>query len=199
MNSVAAVLGQSYERHPLKDGFLKWQCHTRQMMMRDGQGRPSDAVTPALTLAGETEPMGHIITILNKAPGYSQTPEMEHMFRKTNDPAQIREAALTYLSATYYQKHREFSDILTATFPPASPGAQAIRDAGAVTLTFDAFAQRFDLECKVWRLAAHNPLHAATMAHNRLFNPTMPAGTEVLGFEPDWNASTSDPDIGGAR
>ena len=197
--SIAAVLGETYERHPLKDAFLKWQCHTRQMMMRDLEGRPSDAVTPAVTLPGADAPLGHIITILNKSPGYSQTPEMEHMFRKTNDPAQIRQAALGYLSATYYQKHREFSDILTATFPPGSAGAAQIRDAGHVTLSFDAFAQRFDLECKVWRLAAHNPLHQATLAHNQLFNPAMPAGTEVLGFEPSWDASTSEPAIGGRR
>lgn len=197
--SVAAVLGESYERHPLKDGFLKWQCHTRQMMMRDMEGRPSDAVTPSVTLDGETEPLGHIITILNKSPGYSQTPEMEHMFRKTNDPAQVRQSALTYLSSSYYQKHREFSDILTATFPPGSPGATQLREAGHVTLIFEAFAQRFDIRTKVWRLAEHNPLHRATIAHNRLFNPTIPAGTEVLGFEPDWDGSTADPDMRGRR
>ena len=177
MSSVASILGQSYDQHPLKDAFLKWQCHTRQMMMRDMEGRPHDCVMPALTLAGETEPMGHIITILNKAPGYSQTPEMVHMAKKTNDPAQTRDSALTHLSATYYQKHREFSDILTLTFPPESPGAKKIRAADRVTLTFEAFAQRFDLDCKVWKLAPRNPLHAATMAHNRLFNPNLPEKT----------------------
>ena len=199
MTSIASVLGQTYERHPLRDGFLKWQCHTRQMMMRDAMGRPTDAVTPAVLLPGQSEPMGHIITILNKAPGYSQTPEMLHMARKTNDPPQRRSAALTYLSATYFQKYREFSDILTATFPPGSPGAARIRSAETVTLVFEAFAQRFDLACKVWRLAPPNPLHEATMAHNRLFNPTLPGDTEVLGFEPDWGASTAFPDIGGRR
>ena len=82
-----------------------------------------------------------------------------------------------------------------ATFPPASPGAAAIREAGHCTLIFDAFNQRFDLTCKVWRLAAHNPLYQATMAHNLLFNPALPPDTEVLGFEPDWSASTSDPKL----
>ncbi len=197
--SVAATLGASHAHHPLRDGFLKWQCHARLMMLRDHDGRPSDAVTPAVTLPGQPQPMGHVITILNKVPGHSDLPELEHMFRKTNDPAQVRETALRFLSASYYQKHRDFSDILTATFPPGSAGAAQLHAAGRVTLVFEAYAQRFDLACKVWRLAPHNPLHRATLAHNRLFNPAIPAGTEVLGFEPDWAASGSSPDIVGPR
>jgi len=151
---------------------------------------------PAVWLPDATEAMGHIITVLNKAPGYSVTSELTHMAAKTNDPAQIREQAIRYLSATYYQKAKEFSDILTATFPPGSPGAAAIRDADQVRLVFDAYHQTFELTAKVWRLAPHNPLHQATLAHNRLFNPTIPPDTVILGFEPDWAASTSDPCYG---
>jgi len=40
-----------------------------------------------------------------------------------------------------------------------------------------------------------NPLYQATMAHNMLFNPTLPPDTEVLGFEPNWEASSADPDL----
>jgi hypothetical protein len=150
---------------------------------------------PAVIPDGAREPMGHIITVMNKSPGYSVTAELVHMAAKTNDPAQRRDQALRFLSAGYYQKADEFSDILTATFPPASEGAGALHEAGHVTLVFDAYHQRFDLRCKVWRLAGHNPLHKATMAHNRLFNPGLPPATEVLGFEPDWAASTSDPPL----
>ena len=195
MSSVAATLGTSPFNHPLRNGFLKWQCRVRQIAMRELDGRPDDAITPSLTLAGETEPMGHIITVLNKAPAYSVTPEMKHMFAKTNDPAQVREAAITFLSAAYYQKHKEFSDLLCATFPPDSPGAAKIREAGSCTLRFDAYNQQFDLQCKVWRLAPHNPAHQATVAHNMLFNPAFAADSIVLGFEPDWNASTSEPEF----
>lgn len=195
MSSVAKLLGQSFDDHPLRTYFLKWQCRVRQNAMRDDHGRPDDGIMPAVVLQGETEPLGHIITLMNKAPQYSVTTELNHMAAKTNDPAQRREQALRYLSATYYQKAAEFSDILTATFPPGSPGAAKIRDAEHVTLIFDAFAQRFDIQAKVWRLAPHNPLHQATFAHNKLFNPTMPPDTEVLAFEPDWAASTSDPKV----
>lgn len=195
MSTIAATLGTSFSDHPLRDAFLKWQCRVRQIAMRDGEGRPDDAITPALVLDGETEPMGHIITIMNKAPGYSVTAELNHMAAKTNDPAQRREQALKFFSATHYQKHREFSDLLTATFPPASEGAAKIRAAEHCTLIFDAYAQRFDLRVKVWRLAPHNPLYQATWAHNLLFNPTLSPDIEILGFEPDWEGSTSDPPI----
>lgn len=179
--------------HPLRDGFLRWQCRVRQMMMREERGRPGDAVMPALTLAGADEPMGHIVTVLSKSPQYSKTPELMHMVRRTMDPAQRREAALTLFSETYYQKAGEFSDILTATFPPDSPGAAEIRAAGQVTLSFDAYSQRYDLACRVWALAEHNPLFQATYWHNLLFNPALPADTVILGFEPDWSQSSANP------
>lgn len=195
MPSLSTTFGGSLLNDPLKSAFLKWQCHVRQMSMRDGDGRPSDAVMPEVFLDGETESLGVIITILNKLPGHSATPEMEHMARKTSDPALVREAAMRFLSASYYQKSREFSDILTATFPPGSPGAQRIRRADGCRLVFDAFGQVFDIRVKVWRLTAKNPLHRATIAHNALFNPGLLPDTEVLGFEPDWANSRSDPDL----
>ena len=196
MTSLAAQLGIPMDDAPMRGAFLGWQCRVRQMMMRDHGGKPTDGITPALTLAGESEPMGHIITVMSKNPAYSVTPELQHMAKKTNDTAKWREEALKFFSATHYQKAREFSDILTSTFPPGSPGAAAIRAAGRVTLTFEAYGQRYDLACKVWKLARRNPLYAATMAHNRLFNPGLHPDTEVLGFEPDWSASVADPAAG---
>ncbi len=192
MNSVSAVLGESYADHPLKTTFLKWQCLVRQIMMRESGGRPDDSIMPAVFLPGSDEPMGCVITIMNKTPAASILPELRHMAKKNMDPMQRRNQALQFFSSSYYQKHKEFSDILTATFPPGSPGAAKIRDAERCTLVFESYGQRFDLDCKVWRLAAHNPLNEATLAHNRLFNPEIPDETEVLGFEPDWDKSKAD-------
>lgn len=193
MSSVASIFGQTYVNHPMKDKFIKWQCHTRQMMMRDNQGRPDVAIMPEVYLAGQDASLGALITILNKMPGHSQTPEMLHMARKTNDPAQVRSQAIQFFSATYYQKFRQFSDVLTATFPPVSNGAAQLQDAGSCRLVFEAYAQRFDLECTVMPMAQQNALHQATMAHNRLFNRALSAETIVLGFEPDWEKSTATP------
>jgi hypothetical protein len=195
MTSLASQFGESYSNHPLRMAFLRWQCRVRQMSMRDNDGRPDDGIMPDVILPGQTEPLGAVITVLNKSPGYSVTPELTHMAAKTNDPAQRRDQAIRFLAAGHYQKAAEFSDILTATFPPDSPGAATIRKAGACTLVFDAFAQRFDLSCKVWKLARHNLLYQSTMAHNRLFNPALPPDTVVLGFEPNWAECTSDPKI----
>ena len=148
MSSLAAQLGQSFSDNPMRLAFLKWQCHVRQYAMREQQGRPDDGIMPDVLIEGRDEPLGAIITVLNKAPGYSLTPELQHMAAKTNDPAQRREQALQFLSATYYQKAKEFSDILTATFPPGSPGAKQIHEAGRCRLIFDAYGQRYELECK---------------------------------------------------
>ena len=189
MSSVASLLGDSYTNHPLKERFLKWQCHCRQLMMRDNMGRPDNSIMPDVLIEGSDESMGAIITILNKLPGYSETPEMLHMARKTNDPAQRRNQAIQYFSATYYQKHKQFSDILTSTFPPNSPGATKIRAWENCRLIFSAYSQSFELYCKVWMLTPKNLLNQSTMAHNRLFNPDLPNETIVLGFEPDWALS----------
>lgn len=164
------------------------------MAMREQSGRPGPGIMPAVQLPGEAAPLGHVITVLNRAPAHTVRSEFAHMAGATNDPAVRRSRAIQFLSAAYYQNAEQFCDTLTATFAPGSQGAAKIRDAGTVTLIFDAFAQRFDLSCKVWRLAPHNPLFEATMAHNRLFNPGIPAGTEVLGFEPDWPQSRAEPD-----
>ena len=195
MSSVNALLGQSTSNAPLRKAFLRWQCRVRQTAMRDNEGRPDDGIIPAVYLADESEPMGHIITLLNKSPAYSVTAELVHMSAKTNDPAQRRDQAIRFFSAAYYQKAGEFSDILTATFPPESPGAARLRAADTVRLVFEAYAQRFDLTCKVWRLVDRNPLYQSTIAHNALFNPSLHPETVVLGFEPDWLASSSDPEV----
>jgi len=195
VSSVSATLGTSFTDSPIRKAFMRWQCRVRQTAMRDYAGRPDDSITPALYLSGEDVPMGHVITLINKAPGYSVTPELQHMAAKTNDPAERREKAIQFFSSTYYQKAGEFSDILTSTFPPESPGAAAIHEAKTVRLRFEAYAQAWDLPCKVWKLAGHNPLYQATLAHNRLFNPDLHPDTVVLGFEPDWGSATSDPEV----
>lgn len=163
-------------------------------MMRHELGWPGPGVTPAVHLEDEAEPIGHIITVLSKAPRHSKVPEMRHVVQRTNDPARRREDALKLLSETYYQQPQDFSDLLTATFPPGSPGAAQIRAARRVRLVFDAYRQRYELVCQVWQLARHHPGYQATWWHNAMFNPTLPRDTVILGFEPDWPLSTASPD-----
>lgn len=177
----------------LRDAFLKWQCLTRQIAVRQNQGRPDEAVTPAVLLKGKTEAYDHIITVLSKTPQQSLLPELQHLVRRTLDPAQRRQKALELLSETYYQKPTSFSDILTATFPPQSPRAAVIRKADHCRLLFSGYRQSYQIECKIWALTKKNTLYQATFWHNLLFNPGLHPDTIVLGFEPDWTKSTSEP------
>jgi hypothetical protein len=191
VNQMARIAGQQNNAE-LKNTFLRWQCRVRQIMMRDGMGRPDDAITPEVTLVDDRDPMGCIITVLCRTVDSSCTAELKHMVKCTNDPAQRRSKAVEFLSETYYQHAREFSDMLTATFTPCSSGAVRIEQAGKCNLRFAAYNQHFDLSCRVSRLAIDHPLHEATLWHNLLFNPDLHPQTTVLAFEPDWDCSTAE-------
>lgn len=182
----------SEQAHALKANFMRWQCRVRQMAMRDNAGHPDDGSMPALTLSGQQEPMGHIITLLSKNEAYSKIPEMRHMFKKTYDPAKIRDEALKFFSEVYYQKADQFSDVLTSTFTPDSTGAAAILESGWCTLRFEAYNQRYDVVCQASRLQEDDYLYQATWCHNQLFNPGLRPETIIVAFTPDWSESSSD-------
>ncbi len=188
--SVVEMMINNPGNHALMEHFLRWQCRVRQIAMRENLGRPDDAITPAVTLPGGAEPIGHIITVFSKWGAYSKTPELKHMVKRTYDPAQRREKAIEYFSSSYFQKPREFSDTLSATFLPESAGAKSLLEKGSCTLTFEAYSQRYDLQCKVLSLSENHPLYQSTWWHNLLFNPELHPDTVILGFKPDWDASS---------
>ena len=190
MTMVADIEELSETAVKTRDAFLYWQCRIRQIAMREDQGKPSDGMTPEIVIPGESGPFDRIITVLCKTREASLTPEFRHLYRKTPDPAQRRESAQKLLSSSYYQRPQDFSDILTATFSPASPGAARLRAARHVRLEFAQFNQRFSIPCQVWRLSDRNPLWQETFWRNILFNPALPANTVILGFEPDWGGAT---------
>lgn len=189
--SLANVLGLPPDPHPMRDAFLRWQCRVRQMAMRDGGGMPDAGVMPTVLVGGQEA--GKIITVMNKLPAYSRTPEMQHMVKQTFDPAQRRSKAIELFSETYYQKAREFSDILCAVFQPGSQGAETLRKAGQVVLVFDHLNQRFEIPAKPWKLTRKNAYFQATWWHNHLFNPDLSEDVVILGFEPDWPAARATP------
>ena len=190
---MSAVVRMDSANQLLKLSFLRWQCRVRQICVREREGKPDDAMIPALYTSASEEPMGHIITVMSKTAPYSKVPEMKYMVQRSHDPAKRRKEILTLLGEAHYQRAEEFSDILTSTFPPDSDGAREILKAGHCRLVFEAFSQRYELACKVWRLSGHNPLWQATYWHNMLFNPALPPDTIILGFEPDWSRCEADP------
>ena len=172
-----------------REAFLGWQCRARRTAMRQAGGRPNGAVTPALVFAGE-DPCGQpLVTVLCRRPDCSVTPELKHMAKRSQDPAERRAQAVRFFAAGYCSSWRDFSDTLTAAFEPGSPTARRIAETGECRLEFDAFAHRFGLECRAARLGREHPLRAATWWHNHLFNPTLHPQAEIIGFEPDWRRS----------
>ena len=189
MNSITPIQKNSESWKPLRDKFMGWQCRVRQIAMRENLGRPDDAIAPYAYSEVTSESLGQIVTVICKLQAHSKTPELQHIFRHTNDPAVRRDKALQLLSETYYQKHREFSDMLVATFTPNSYVAKALEKAGKCNLEFNAYGHRFKLRCKVTKLGSSHPNYQATWWHNILFNPNLNPDILILGFEPDWKSS----------
>ena len=111
---------------------------------------------------------------------------MIHIAKKTNDPSQRREQAIKLLSSSYYQKHKEFSDVLTATFAPDSEIAKILVSKGVCRLLFNAFSHDFDIVFNVFKLDKSEFLYHSTISHNQLFNVNIHPETIVLSFNPQW-------------
>ena len=193
MQADSNVLRLDSANDQLRDSFLRWQCRIRQIAMRSHDGRPTSGMTALVSAVEGSELDARIITVLCKRPEHSATMELRHMARRTHDPAERRESALKYLAERYYQSSREFSDILTATFPPDSGTATTLLEHRKCRLAFEQFSQRFDVHCTIRRLSPNNPLREATFWHNLLFNPRLSSHCIILGFEPEWSNSVAEP------
>ena len=170
----------------LRDDFMHWQCRIRQMAMRDGGGRPSAGMRPAvLTEAGDALHPGIIVVIHRIEPEHT-TSLFRHQVLKTQDPIERWEKATEHMAAGYFQKHTEFDDRMTALFGPGAAISAALLNHARVLLDFAEYGQRFRLPVTVVEVPEHDPLYQSTYWHNRLFNPNMPAGVRVLCFTPDW-------------
>lgn len=199
----------------LRSGFLGWQCRIRQLAVRQLEGRPSPGMTPEAFAVGSAgagvagsvgagenpASLGPVVMLILKQPEFSATPEFRHMVKQTHDPRQRREKALRFLASSYYQRAREFSDELTALFGPVAPTgapgsapsakssagvADTLLAAGECRLVFREFSQGYDLTCAVRELEKGEEGFEGAYWHNSLFNPAIPAGVRVLGFQPDW-------------
>ena len=192
MDIGAKISQPGRQQNPLRDKFLHWQCRTREISMRENQGRPDDAIKPHLILSGESGALGQIVTVLPRQQLYSQTPEMMHLVKTKFDPAACREAGVQFFSEKYYQKSFQFSDKLTASFSPSSPLANLICNQNSCHLIFENYSQRFDLLCKPTEMKKDDHLFQATWWHNRIFNPRLNPKIIVIGFEPNWKMSKDD-------
>jgi hypothetical protein len=170
----------------VRDDFLHWQCRIRQMAMRDGGGRPSSGMRPAILAEDGTELHPGIIVLIHQRELEETTALFRHQVLKTQDPVERWEKAVEHMAAGYFQAPAEFDQNLTALFGPEAPIADIALNHGKIILSFAEFGQKYRLLASVVELPEHDPLYQSTYWHNRLFNPNMPAGVRVLCFTPDW-------------
>jgi hypothetical protein len=175
----------------IRDHFLKWQCRARQNAVRQAGGRPSVSMRPYVLLHGVQ--LAQIVVLINKKESQAHTAEFRHMVLRTQDPAERYDSALKKLAAEYFQRPEEFSDRMAALFGPQSRLVNQLTEAGGCVLEFRQSRQYYRIRCAVTNLPQHAPDFQATYWHNRLFNPALPAGVQVLSFEPDWSTAKADP------
>ena len=174
----------------LLENFLKWQCRIRQISFRNADGQPSDGMMPIFQKNSSHVSSFRITTVLNKLPEFSKLPELKHIACKTHDPEERRASALKFFSEVYFQHPTQFSEVLTATFPPNSLGAEKIANLDYCILQYEEFGQCYSIPCSPSTISKNHQLYSATYWHNFLFNSSLPANPMVLGFKPDWGSST---------
>lgn len=174
----------------LREAFFAWQCRIRQMAMREDEGRPSPGMCPrVLDANGEVLADGIVTLIVRGAPEES-TEFFKFQVQRNHDPHEVRKKTLTFLQSTHFHGPREFMDCVTALFGEHSEFAASLIEAQKCVLEFRQFTQGFKLNCTVSQLRAGDAEHAATLWHNRCFNPSLSDDVKILKFEPDWLVSS---------
>ena len=182
------------ERHLLCEHFLGWQCRIRQIAVRQGGGRPTSGMRPALRLA-DGGSVDAITVLIMKRELHEPTKRFQHIVRRTNDPRERLNEALKELAAAYYQRPYEFADAMTALFSLDSAIARKLVEQGRCELTFEQFSQRYVLPCSVQALDESEDAFQATYWHNHMFNPTLPGTVRIVSFTPDWNLGRASPPV----
>ena len=177
----------------LEPYFLGWQCCIRQISVRELGGRPMPAMRPRVsTKSGEVIVSAMAVLLVPREPSES-TAFFKFQVQKTNEMRELRESALRYLGAGYFQSSEEFSDEMTAVFACGIPVVSRLLKARDVVLDFHQYSLSFRIVCRVRRLGSNEPARESSLWQARLFNPNVPNNAEVLSFKPDWKNATSDP------
>ncbi len=189
--SRSSTLGAGPE-DSARSEFLRWQCLIRQYSARFDDARPSPGMAPELFLDGAVTATSRMLVLLNRDPGHTTVPEFRHIHRRTQDPRERREALVSLLASTHYQRPERFSDRLSAIFPPGAPVAGAAIRSRRCTLRFVEHGRRFWLACRTALAPDGDPLRDESFWFGRLFNPNLPASCQIVAFEPDWSESRAE-------
>jgi hypothetical protein len=165
--------------------FVGWQCRIRQLAARQEGGRPSSGMRPRVMHSGD-ELSPRIVTLIVESEPENTTRQFRYQYLRTQDPNERYDNMLEILQGSYFQDPARFSDLMTALFAPASKLAALLSSAGQCVLDFEQYTQGYRIPCTVARLAESHAFHQATLWHNKMFNPHLPVGVEILSFRPDW-------------
>ena len=166
--------------------FVGWQCRIRQLTAREDGGRPSAGMRPRVSSREGGPLSAGIVTLIIESEPEHSTQLFRYQYLRTHDPNERYHSILEVLQGSYFQDPTRFSDLLTALFGPESGLAAQLLGEGRCVLDFEQYTQGYRLPCAVARLAEGHAFHQATLWHNRMFNPQLPAAVQVLAFRPDW-------------
>jgi len=176
----------------LRDEFIAWQCRLRRHAMRALGGRPSEGMRPrAADMSGET--IADAVTVLlARNDSLSVARLLEFQFKRTQDPLDRYEKAVTAFAADFYQRPENFSGAMSALFNEGSSALRRLLESTAsgsvprCVLTFHESTRHYRMPCGVELVNRGDPLYDSTYWHNALFNPDLPPGIAIVAFVPDW-------------
>jgi hypothetical protein len=181
------------ETRRLRTHFLGWQCRVRQISCRQFGGQPMPAMRPCVSTDSRKVIIPEMTLLLILEEPSASTAFFKFQVQKTNDQEEVREAALRYMGADYFQIPEMFSDEMTAIFAANSPIAQSLSQMKIAVLKFDQYSQKYDLPCMVRRLKPREPAYKASYWQAQVFNSNLPGTVEVLAFKPNWKTAVADP------
>jgi hypothetical protein len=183
------ILNLDITASKLRDEFIGWQCRLRRQAMRGAGGRPSEGMCPQVLVlddaAGDVI-AGTLTVLLARTDSATTAKSFEFQFKRTHDPLDRYERAVTFLSADYYQHPDNFSGVMTALVGAATLMLLRLLDTRQCILVFHQFNQGYRVPCHAQLLAPEDALFKATYWHNAMFNANLPPDVAVVGFLPDW-------------
>jgi hypothetical protein len=167
--------------------FVGWQCRIRQLAARREGGRPSSGMRPRVLNRNEEELSAGIVTLIVESEPAHSTQLFRYQYLRTHDPVERYDNMLEILQGSYFQDPARFADLITALFGAESRLAAQLLGEAHCVLDFEQYTQGYRIPCAIARLAESSPFHEATLWHNRMFNPRLPASVQILSFRPDWS------------
>ena len=106
--SESSAEGSTIEQlNDISASFVGWQCRLRQHVVRRGDGRPSAGMCPDIVLP-DGQRLGSVVAVLVKSDARPAIAQFKQIVKRTHDPLERYEAAITMLQTVYYQYPKEF-------------------------------------------------------------------------------------------